>query len=500
MPRLRIKRPQSSRLNNSVRPLLKLAGALLFGLALWPAPLCAQQADQSADQPSDQSAAAPAPSGPPPAPYYGGIGVAKGAGKIVTLPHPVASIFAADPSVVEVRPASPTSIFVFGKGLGATTIVATDQNGNTIASYSVTVGPSQYPSERVDEESQYAAPGSAVSAETEPGGMIVRGTVQTPEDAENVINQAKAISPNGAVVNNLSVAEPIQVELKVRIAYMSRSVTRQLGIDWGAATDAGFNIGKFNFTGATGTSAPSISGTSPGAVGVTFPGGTFEGVIDALASDNLAHIVAEPTLTTVSGSEANFLVGGEFPVPIDETGTGGAAVITVEFKNYGVQLQFTPTVFNDGRIALQVAPQLSQLSNANSVTASASGSTSTIVIPALTVQAASTTVILGSGQGMAIAGLLEDSSNQTDNAVPALGEVPVLGALFRGDSFEREQQELVITVTPYLVNPVNSPGLLASPDDGWTPANDLQRILLLRNNGTDTASTTIPGDAGFMVQ
>ena len=101
---------------------------------------------------------------------------------------------------------------------------------------------------------------------------------------------------------------------------------------------------------------------------------------------------------------------------------------------------------------------------------------------------------------MAIAGLLEDTSSETSNAVPGLGEVPVLGALFRGDSFQREQQEMVITVTPYLVNPVNQPATLASPDDGWTPPNDLQRILLLRDNGTDTASTTIPGDAGFMVQ
>jgi pilus assembly protein CpaC len=180
--------------------------------------------------------------------------------------------------------------------------------------------------------------------------------------------------------------------------------------------------------------------------------------------------------------------------------TNGVDTITVEFKNYGVQLQFTPTVFADGRISLQVAPQLSQISNANSVTSSSTATSSAIVIPALTVQAASTTVILGSGQGMAIAGLLSDTTNQTDNAVPGLGEVPIVGALFRGDSFQRQQEELVITVTPYLVDPVNNPGALASPDDGWTPANDLQRILFLRDNGTQSAGTTIPGDAGFMVQ
>ncbi len=449
----------------------------------------------------DSGAAAPgAATAVPPKPLVSGIGISMGNGRIITLPHPVSNIFAADPNVVEVRPASPTSLFVFGKGIGETSVIATDANGNTVAQYSVTVGPSAFAADRLSGAAQSAAPGSSVSAQSEPGGMVVRGTVQTPEQAENVINQAKIISPTGSVINDLSVQEPIQVELKVRIAYMSRSVTRQLGIDWGAATAAGFNIGKFVLHGDTGTTAPSISGTTPGALGVTFPGGTFEGVIDALASDNLAHIVAEPTLTTLSGTEANFIVGGQFPVPISQTGTGNSSTITVEFKNYGVQLDFTPTVFSDGRIALKVAPQLSQLSNANSVTESTVGTSSAIVIPGLTVQAASSTVILGSGQGMAIAGLLEDSTNQTDNAVPGLGEVPVLGALFRGDSFQRQQQELVITVTPYLVNPVSNAGVLAQPDDGWTPPNDLQRILLLRDSGTMAASTTIPGDAGFMVQ
>jgi pilus assembly protein CpaC len=433
----------------------------------------------------------------PPKPVFSGISVSIGSGKIVNLPHPVSSIFAADPNVVEVRPASPTSLFVFGKGVGATTIVATDSSGNTVAQYSVSVGPSTYAGSRLGAEAQTTAPGDSVSAETEPGGMIVRGTVQTPAQANTIINQAKIISPSGsAVVNDLSVREPIQVQLKVRIAYMSRSITRQLGINWSSVANTGFAVGKFMVSGTTGTGSPTISGTSPGTLGVEFPGGTFEGVIDALASDNLAHVLAEPTLTTLSGTEANFLAGGQFPIPISEQN----GTISIEFKSYGVQLQFTPTVFSDGQISLQVSPILSQLSNANSVTISGGSTGTAIVVPGLTVQQASSTVILGSGQGMAIAGLLLDNSNQTDNAVPGLGEVPVLGGLFRGDSFARQQQELVITVTPYLVNPVNNPGQLALPDAGWAPPNDLQRILLLRDNGAQTASAAIPGDAGFVVQ
>jgi pilus assembly protein CpaC len=428
--------------------------------------------------------------------YVANIYVAKGSGKLITLPRPMADLFAADPTVVEVRPASPNTMFVFGKGLGQTTIVATDAAGSPIAQYTVVVSPSSFARSRLQAQAQITAPGADVTAESEAGGMIVRGTVQTPEQANNVMNQARLISPGGKVVNQLQVREPIQVELKVRIATMSRTITRQLGIDWGQATAAGIMIGKFTITGNTGTSAPSVSGNTPGTYGVTFPGGTFQGIIDALASDDLAHVLAEPTLTTLSGTQASFQVGGQFPIPISQT--NGA--VSVTFKSFGILLTFTPTVFSDGRIALQVAPQLSTISPTNGVTITTPGTTSAITVPSLNVTQASSTVVLGSGQGMAIAGLLEDTSSQTDNAVPWLGEVPVLGALFRGDSFQREQQEMVITVTPYLVNPVSQPALLASPDDGWAPPNDLQRILLLRDSGTDPASATIPGDAGFMVQ
>jgi pilus assembly protein CpaC len=465
--------------------------AAVFGLCVAAGPGAVPSA--SAQQaPGDGSGAASVPR-----PVNGTISVAMGSGRLVKLPHPAASIFAADPKVVEVRPASPDHLFVFGKGIGETTVVATDNAGNTIAQYAVIVGPSAYVGDRVRGQANIAAPGAGVTAESEPGGVIVRGTVDTPAQAYDVMNQTKLITPNDQhIVNDLNVREPIQVELKVRIATMNRTITRQLGIDWGAATASGFNIGKFLLHGDAGTTAPSISGTTQGSLGVVFPGGTFEGIIDALATDNLAHVLAEPTLTTLSGTQASFQVGGQFPIPLSEAN----GQVTVQFENYGVLLTFTPTVFSDGRIALQVAPQFSNVSSANAVNLTSTQSTASISVPSLTITQASSTVILGSGQGMAIAGLLEDTTNQQDNAVPGLGEVPVLGALFRGDSFQREQQEVVITVTPYIVEPTNQPGALASPDDGWTPANDLQRLLLLRDSGTTTASTTIPGDAGFMVQ
>jgi pilus assembly protein CpaC len=487
----------------TANPPRDLALAIFLGLAASPLPAAAQStSDHLRLMPSASAAAAqPTPvqensrgaSGPA---RIGGISLVEGSGKLITLPRPVSNIFAADPTIVEVRPASPTSMFVFGKKSGETTIVATDEQGNAVAQYSVICSPSQYASGRVTSEARLTAPGNGVTAETEKGGMIVRGSVDTAEQADNLMNQAKLISPNGTVQNELSVREPIQVELKVRIASMSRNVTRELGIDWGSVTTAGFHVGKFLVSGQTASAPASLSSSSAGQLGVTFPGGTFTGVIDALATDNLAHILAEPTLTTLSGTQASFQVGGQFPIPVSSANNE----VTVTFKNYGVLLTFTPTVFSDGRIALQVAPQLSSISTANSAVLSSTNSSSALAVPSLNITTASTTVILGSGQGMAIAGLLEDQTNQVDNGVPGLSEVPLVGALFRGDAFQRQQQELVITVTPYIVRPVDNPGSLVSPDDGWTPPNDLQRILLLRDNGTNTANAKIPGDAGFMVQ
>ncbi|MBB5372339.1 type II and III secretion system protein family protein [Acidocella aromatica] len=455
-------------------------------------------------QPADTSGAAVAPAStqvPVPPAYYGAIALDKGKGRLVKLPRAVANLFVADDSIASVRPASPGVMFVFGKAPGTTDVVATDQDGNRIAQYSVTVNPSNYQGQRLQSQSQAIAPGNGVTAESEPGGMVVRGTVNTPEEADNVINQAKVIS-GGNVTNDLTVNEPVQVELKVRIASMQRNVTRELGIDWSSVGSSAIKIGKFSLTGGTASAAQSLSSLTQGGVGLTWPGGTFEGVIDALATDNLAHVLAEPTLTTLSGTQANFQVGGQFPIP---TASGSNGTVTVSYKNYGVLLSFIPTVLSDGRIALQVAPQFSEINAANSSSVSTGGTSSsgqseTFNVPSLTMTSASSTVILGSGQGMAIAGLLEDTTNQVDNGVPGLSEMPLLGALFRGDAFQRVQQELVITVTPYLVNPVNTPSTIASPDDGWTPPNDLQRVLELRDNGTNTVAAKIPGDAGFMVQ
>ncbi len=217
-------------------------------------------------------------------------------------------------------------------------------------------------------------------------------------------------------------------------------------------------------------------------------------VLDLLAQDNLATILAEPNLTAVSGETASFLAGGESPIPVAQENQ----TITIEFKQYGVSLAFVPTVLSPDRISLHVRPEVSQLTTQGAVQIQAGNST--LVIPALNVRRADTTVELGSGQSFAIAGLLSAQSTHGASGLPYLGELPVIGALFRSDKFQRQESELVILVTPYIVRPVSDPRRLAAPTDDFVPPNDADRVLYNRQRGT-AASMPRPiiGDAGFMM-
>jgi pilus assembly protein CpaC len=231
----------------------------------------------------------------------------------------------------------------------------------------------------------------------------------------------------------------------------------------------------------------------------------LETIIQALSDDSLVHILAEPNLTTMSGQPANFLVGGEFPIPVASSGTSNT--MSVDFKQYGISLSFVPTVLSKENIILHVRPEVSQLDKANGVTFffGGTGSSVGLSIPALTVRRADTTVQLGSGQSFVIAGLLSDQTTLTGNAVPGMGDIPILGSLFRSDSFQRSEDELVIVVTPYIVTPVNDPNAIKMPTDGWRPPSDIERILFLRQvppgwNGPSKPMAHIPADAGFMVE
>ncbi len=441
------------------------------------------------------------PSAPQRTPPIQGLALEAGAGRIVSLSAPAASVFAADPRVAEVRPASPTSLFVLGVAPGRTTIAAIDDNGAAIAQYDVIVRTSGYVAAQAESAIARLLPGRHVHVTTQPDGLMVSGTVPIAADADQAMQTARDfVGPGQTVENRLAVLGSQQVNLRVRIAEVSRSVIRQLGINWANLA----NLGKYAAIGVL-TANPLANTTvsaSTAALGYNFPtaGHTLDinAVIDAMAQDQLVHVLAEPNLTAMSGETASFLVGGEFPIPVAQQNNQ----ITIDFKQYGVSLAFVPTVISGGRINMKVRPEVSALTTQGAVTLGVGNST--IQVPALTVRRAETTVELASGQSFAIAGLLQDSTTMTGNALPGIGELPILGALFRSDSFQRNETELVIVVTPYLVNGVSNPGRLKLPTDGWKPPSDLERLLMLRQSARDpgqgAAVPHIPGDAGFVMR
>ena len=436
------------------------------------------------------------------------ISLEAGGGQVVALSAPVTNVFVADPKVADARPASPTSLFIFGVGPGQTVVAALDAAGNPVAIVHVSVRASGFAARQAMAALAPLLPGGQVHIAQEANGLLLTGTVATPADAARAVAVAQGYVPPGQTVDNqIVVRASTQVTLQVRIVQMSRTISDNLGINWqalgtiGSIGTLGLGVaaagdGLANFT--TNGFVPSKAFSNAG--NYSFRSANINGALDALAKDGLVRILAEPNLTVMSGKKASFLVGGEFPVPIPAGTTGG---VSITYKNFGVSLNFRPTVFNDGRISIHVAPEVSEISDANAVTIPAGpGSNATFVVPSLTVSRAETTVQLGSGQSFAIGGLLQDSINDGAAGVPNISNIPILGALFRNDDFNRQQTELVIIVTPIIVRPVDNPAALHVPAEHFKAPSDLDRLLRMRQIETKDPSLPrhIPGDAGFIVQ
>lgn len=433
------------------------------------------------------------------------VTIETGSGRLLKLSGPATNVFAADPKVAEVRPASPNTLFVFGVAPGHTTIVAIGGSGNAVGQYVIDVVPSSYATRAARETLDQSDQADGVRMQQGQDSITLRGEAASPAAAQEAVTVAQdSLGKDGKVFNRMRVNGSIQVNLRVRIAEMSRTLTRELGINWQSVNA----LGTQAVIGIS-TAAPLATLSSNlGFLSRFKLGGrsaTLDTVIDALSQDQLVHMLAEPNLTTMSGEPASFLAGGEFPVPIATADNN----VSVQFKQYGISLAFVPTVLADGQISLHVRPEVSQLTNQGAV--SITESNSIIQIPALTVRRVDTTVELGSGQSFAIDGLLQDNTTDSGRGLPFLGDVPVLGALFRSDNFQRNQSELVIVVTPYIVRPAETPAALQLPTDDWKPPNDLERVLLLRQSGRQAAANQpadaaralpihVPGDAGFIVE
>jgi pilus assembly protein CpaC len=429
-----------------------------------------------------------------------------GRGQLVTVPGSMSDVFVANDAVADVQVKSARQLYVFGKAGGETTLYASNSAGDVIWSANIRVGSNI---DSIDQMLTLAMPEAKISVATMgTNTVLLTGTVAAPEDAAEAERLVKAfVGEESNVISRLKMATPLQVNLRVRFAEVSRSLVRALGVNL-ATMDAtsGFRFGigqgrgnwlpqwsipgAGNFTGVTDSSDGTSRVTSV-ANGATFSGfGKLLGLdiasaLDLAETDGLVTTLAQPNLTALSGETAEFLAGGEFPIPMSQ----GLGTTSVEYKKYGVSLAYTPTVLSNGRISIRVRPEVSELSAQGAVTLD------NFTIPALTVRRAETTVELGSGQSFMIAGLLSNNAQNTINKAPGVGDLPILGNLFKSTNFQKGQTELVIVVTPYLVNPVDDREIVL-PTDGFRAPNAFQQLLGVENDGVSGGERPKPSAVG----
>jgi pilus assembly protein CpaC len=420
----------------------------------------------------------------------GDIMVAVGSGQLLKLPSAMTDLFVAAPDIADVQVRSSNQLYIFGKSPGTTSLYATNAAGKVIYSTNITVGQNI---DSISEVFRLAMPTSQIRATSLNGVLLLTGTVAQPEDVEEAsrIAQAYVGLDSAKIISRLRTATPQQVMLRVRFAEVSRSLSKDVGFNLITRDNSGgFLFGLFK--GAPGTITDEVIrdpitnnplglatvydfAVNPqkytiGAAGRLL-GLDVLSALELAQADGRATILAEPTLTALSGETASFLAGGEFPIPISQS----LGSVSVEYKQYGIGLAFTPTVLEDGRISMRVRPEVSELSDLGSIRLN------NFQIPGVSTRRAETTVELGSGQSFMIGGLLRNTGNNSVDKAPWLGDLPILGALFRSTGFRRQETELVIIVTPYLVKPI-SESQIALPTDGYRHGNDAQRVLMNRTH------------------
>jgi pilus assembly protein CpaC len=433
----------------------------------------------------------------------------------------MSDVFVANDNVADVQVKSQRQLYVFGKAGGETTVYASNARGDVVWSATVRVGSNI---SSIDQMLTLAMPEAHISVATMgTNTVLLTGTVAAPEDGAEAQRLVTAYVGEGInVITRLKTATPLQVNLKVRFAEVSRSVSRALGAnlttqdsssgikfgvangrsgftsDWDSTSALGVGNTPSRYvpdpTDPTGTKFIKASGQTINQIanGTTLGlAGKFLGLdilsaLDLAETDGLVTTLAQPNLTALSGETAEFLAGGEFPIPL----SSGLGTTTIEYKKYGVSLAYTPTVLANGRISLRVRPEVSELSSQGAVTING------FSVPALTVRRAETSVELGSGQSFMIAGLLSNTAQNTINKAPGLGDLPVLGNLFKSTAFQKGQTELVIVVTPYLVNPVDD-SEIHLPTDGFQTASTGEQLLMnYDNDGVSGGTRPMPHPAG----
>ncbi|BDI60423.1 pilus assembly protein CpaC [Qipengyuania nanhaisediminis] len=455
-----------------------------------------------------------------------------GRGELITVPGSMADVFIANETIADVQIKSQRQLYVFGKAGGETTIYASNAAGDVIFSANVRVG-SNIGS--IDQMLALAMPEARVSVATMgTNTVLLTGTVAAPEDAAEAERLVQAfLGQEANVISRLRTATPLQVNLQVKFAEVSRSLVREIGGNlatydfstggFRGALGSGRTLGSdgYRLDGPLGVGSgvqnpgvivPRIDATGnfvlndDGSIAtetITGPGvdtngngATLAGLgrlfgLDVLGALDLSErlglitTISQPNLTALSGETATFLAGGEFPIPISQ----GLGNVAIEYRDFGVSLAYTPTVLANGRISLRVRPEVSELSSQGAVTLNG------FQVPALTIRRTETTVELGSGQSFMIAGLMSNNAQNSLEKAPGLGDVPILGNLFRSRSFRRGETELVIVVTPYLVQPVDAADIRL-PTDGYASANELEQFIGYQSHDGESGATRPGPTAG----
>jgi len=408
------------------------------------------------------------------APSEGNLLIEVNKGTLIRLDRPASEVFIANPDIADVQVKSNRVVYIFGRAQGETSFYALDKDDQTIFSSNVTVTRNLSALRSAYTRLMPGAPLKAIML----GQLVVlEGNVGSPAEAAMAEELARSILLTDQVMNSVNVLQPTQVNLRVRIAEVSRTVLKQLGVNWEGfytGSKVGFGIANgrdvSNIIADPVTQLPIEIFNRPD-VGNSLFGEIFTGgidlnyAIDALDQEGFIKVLAEPNLTALTGQTANFLAGGEFPIPIPSRDGLG-----IEYREFGVKLEFTPTVMSTGRISMHVKPEVSDLSTAGAIRVEG------ISVPSISTRRAETTVELGSGQSFAIAGLIENNVVQDSNKFPGLGDLPILGALFRSEEFRREETELLIVITPYIVRPV-SDRQMSLPTDHYIAPSDMDRYL-----------------------
>ncbi|TNE58038.1 MAG: type II and III secretion system protein family protein [Alphaproteobacteria bacterium] len=446
-------------------------------------------------------------------------------GAIVELPTDARDVLASNPTVVDAMVRTQRRIYIIGKKVGQANVFVLDSAGKQILNLEVQVERDVTPLENMLKR---YLPNSRIEVSALNDRVVLTGFVPSAAASAQAKELAEKFIDKGTedtVVNLLAIDANEQVMLKVRIVEMQRSVSKQFGMSWEAFVSPDGNIIGFDANGVPLTDGSTIvnsvgdnpfsligkalSNTAFTAAHLGSDGGAAA-TLSLMERTGLVKTLAEPTLTAISGEAANFLAGGEFPVP---TGRDRDGNVNITFKKFGVGLGFTPVVLDEGRISLRISTEVSELASKGSILMGANtlvnddGSITTIGginIPALRVRRAESTVELPSGGSLVMAGLLQENSGQTIDGLPGAKDVPVLGALFRSRDFQSDETELVIIVTPYLVNPVNEREL-KTPADGFAPPSDLGTILLGRLNsvygvGNNSKPSNWQGPVGHIVE